>query len=46
MNVADYVLSRPVKAQAEERDHALVLAADAVESLMNDGLAKTQQAFN
>ncbi len=46
MPVADYVLSRPVKTQAEDMNQALMLAADAVESLIANGLAKTQQTYN
>lgn len=46
MPVADYVLSRPTKDQAQDFDQACVLAADAVESLIHEGLAKTQQAYN
>ena len=46
MNVADYVLSRPRKEAEEDFVHAQTLGAEAVLSLIQDGLEKTQQKFN
>lgn len=45
-NPADYVLSDYARAQREELGVQLQLAADAVEVLVADGLAATQQRFN
>ncbi len=46
MNVADYVLSRPRKEAADDFELACSKAAAATLSLMQHGLAKTQQDFN
>jgi PTH1 family peptidyl-tRNA hydrolase len=43
---ADYVLSNFSSAERKELDINLVEAADAVESLITDGLERTQQRFN
>ena len=43
---ADFVLSNYSAAERKELDINLVEAADAVESLVADGLEKTQQRFN
>lgn len=44
--VYDYVLKPFAKAEREERDLLVVTAADAVESLIEQGLVSTQNAFN
>lgn len=46
MAVADYVLSLPKKEAAEAFEHAVACAADAALYLVQNGLEKTQQAFN
>ena len=46
MPVADFVLSAPKKEQAEELAAAVDQGAKAVFSLIDNGLEKTQQAFN
>lgn len=46
MNVVDFVLQAPKKEAKDDFDQACVLAADAVESLLNEGLERTQNAFN
>ncbi len=46
MDVADFVLSVPRGEQADEFDQAVDKAAQAVKSLIDNGLEKTQQAFN
>lgn len=46
MPVADFVLSSPKKEQAEELAAAVDEGAKAVLSLIDNGLEKTQQAFN
>lgn len=46
MDVADFVLSVPRGEQADEFDQAVQTAAQAVKSLLDVGLEKTQQAFN
>lgn len=46
MPVADFVLSSPKKDQAEELAAAVGEGAKAVLSLIDNGLEKTQQAFN
>jgi PTH1 family peptidyl-tRNA hydrolase len=43
---ADFVLSNFTAAERKELPFQVDLAADAVESLINDGLALTQQRFN
>ena len=44
--VADFVLSNYSSAERKELDMNVVEAADAVESLVADGLEKTQQRYN
>lgn len=46
MSVVDFVLQAPKKEAKDDFDEACVLAADAVESLLNEGLERTQNAFN
>lgn len=46
MSVVDFVLQAPKKEAKDDFDQACVLAADAVESLLNEGLERTQNAFN
>ena len=46
MNVADYVLSLPRKEAKDDFDAACSRGAEAVYSLIDHGLAKTQQDFN
>ena len=46
MNVADYVLSVPRKQDADDFEQAIELARQAVLSLVDNGLEKTQQEFN
>ena len=46
MNVADYVLSLPRKEAKDDFDVACARGAEAVYSLIDHGLAKTQQDFN
>lgn len=45
-NPADFVLSNYTATERKELPFQLDMAADAVESLINDGLALTQQRFN
>ena len=45
-DVSDFVLSDYARAERAEVDLQVVLAADAVESLLTDGLEATQQRFN
>ncbi len=45
-DVADFVLSNYAKAELRELPFQVDHAADAVESLITDGLEKTQQRFN
>lgn len=45
-DVADFVLSDYSRAERKELDLQLVTAADAVETLVGDGLERTQQLFN
>lgn len=46
MSVVDFVLQAPKKEAKDDFVEACVLAADAVESLLNEGLERTQNAFN
>lgn len=46
MSVVDFVLQAPKKEAKDDFDEACVLAADAVESLLNEGLERTQNSFN
>lgn len=46
MSVVDFVLQAPKKEAKDDFDEACVLAADAVGSLLNEGLERTQNAFN
>lgn len=46
MNVVDYVLSEPRKEAADDFSHAVHLGAQAVLSLVDVGLEKTQQVYN
>lgn len=46
MSVVDFVLQAPKKEAKDDFDEACVLAADAVVSLLNEGLERTQNAFN
>ena len=46
MSVVDFVLQAPKKEAKDDFDEACVLAADVVESLLNEGLERTQNAFN
>ena len=46
MSVVDFVLQAPKKEAKDDFNEACVLAADAVESLLNEGLERTQNAFN
>ena len=46
MPVADYVLSHPVKEAKDDFESAVGLAQKACLSLLENGLEKTQQAFN
>ena len=46
MSVVDFVLQAPKKEAKDDFDEACVLAADAVESLLNEGLERTQNTFN
>lgn len=46
MSVVDFVLQAPKKEAKDDFDEACVLAADAVESLLNEGLEHTQNVFN
>ncbi len=46
MSVVDFVLQAPKKEAKDDFDEACVLAADAVESLLDEGLERTQNAFN
>ena len=45
-DVADFVLSNYSSAEKKELPFQVMDAADAVESLITDGLEKTQQRFN
>ena len=46
MSVVDFVLQAPRKEAKDDFDQACVRGADAVESLLNVGLEKTQNVFN
>ena len=46
MDAADFVLSVPKKDDADNFEHVVQLGADAVLSLIANGLDKTQQQFN
>lgn len=46
MPVIDYVLAKPRKDAAEQFEQACTLASEACASLIEHGLAKTQNAFN
>ena len=46
MPVADYVLSLPRREAAEEFEHAVARGAEATLYLVQNGLEKTQQAYN
>lgn len=46
MPVTDYVLQAPRGEQLDEFEHAIALGAEAVPSLIEDGLIKTQDRFN
>ena len=46
MSVVDFVLQAPRKEAKDDFDQACVQGADAVESLLNVGLEKTQNVFN
>jgi len=43
---ADHVLRRPGKAERTELDVAVQIAADAVESIVADGIERAMNAFN
>lgn len=46
MQVTDYVLREPKGEERDDLEHAVALGADAVLSLIDDGLARTQERFN
>lgn len=46
MSVVDFVLQAPRKEAKDDFDESCYKAADAVESLLNDGLERTQNTFN